>query len=584
MGLSGSWRARLARCLLLLMVSLTAVGPVMQQSAGTAEALSHAPNVRPGVSTGGTPLVSQITGSSLSLNDLNAGWVRVEAHWVDIETSNGVFNFNSLDAAIAAAQSQSPRQILAVIRDNPPIAAASRCKITTATERTRLAQFTTALVQRYGSALGNLEFYNEPDNVDPDLGVILGGCFGTVNGTTPTQQGRDDYALMIESAAAAARAANPNIKIFFGGLASSNYIGPAGAPAPFGPTNKFDRDFLRGALSKLKNDGRINLIDAVSVHYFSEQTVFWSTPGNPDLLGRIAGLRNDMAQAGLFGSELKPVFVEESSFTECLIGVTCTAPVFSILQRNYVPKVLSRAFAGEVFGYLWFQLRDQSGGGLGGENTYGLLDSNGVAKPSYAAFKFFNSLVDGPTRFVGRAAVGSPKLEGYEFATADGRRFQIVWNQTDGEQIPYAPAGGTITSITDPTGAGVGAVNGRASVGPDPVYIFFNAACSPRPNVGVTTQPIPGGHLGVTLTAGRAGVPNNTIHSVQVDASSNVTVDSAAGVGQGGKFTVNLSPPAQTTSLTVNRVASGNALVRLVITDDCGDWPTFVGGGGGGGF
>jgi len=291
-----------------------------------------------------------------------------------------------------------------------------------------------------------------------------------------------------------------------------------------------------------------------------------------------------MAQAGLLGSELKPIFVEESSFTDCLIGSTCTAPVFNVLQRNYVSKVLARAFAGEVYGYLWFQLKDQSGGGLGGENTYGLIDVNGAPKLSYAAFKYFTSLVDGPTRFVGRAPVGSAKLEGYEFVAVDGRRFQIVWNQTDGELIPYSPAGSAITSITDPTAGGVATVNGRANVGPDPVYIFFNPSCSPRPNVGVTTQNIGGGHLSVVLTAGRTGQPNNTIHSVQVDASSNVTVDSPAGGGRSGKFSFTVSPPSQTTSLQVNRVSGGGAIVRLVVTDDCGDWPTFVGGGGGGGF
>jgi hypothetical protein len=43
---------------------------------------------------------------------------------------------------------------------------------------------------------------------------------------------------------------------------------------------------------------------------------------------------------------------------------------------------------------------------------------------------------------------------------------------------------------------------------------------------------------------------------------------------------VQVSPPAPTMSFVVNRVTSGQAAtVTLVITDGCGAWPTFVGGG-----
>jgi len=564
----------------MLMLSLSTASPWLPFPTEVAEAASNAPNVRPGASTGDTPQISQVTGATNSFNDLNTGWVRIEAHWNQLETSNGVFNFTSLDPVVAAIGSQSPRQVLVVVRDNPSFAAASQCKLTTATERTRLAQYTTALVQHFGTKINAIEFYNEPDNTNQPLGVLLGGCFGTQSGGTVTQQGRDDYALALEAGAAAARAANAQIKVFFGGLASSNYLGPTGpAPSPSCPTCDFDRDFLRFVLAKIKNDGKINLIDAIALHYFSEQTVFWSTPGNPDLLGRIQGLRNDQALAGLLGSELKPAFIEESSFTECIIGTNCTVDQFNGLQRNYVPKLISRAYQGEAFGFLWFQLRDLSGGGLGGENTYGLLDVNGNPKPSYSAFKFFNSLVDGPSRFVGRAATGFAKLEGYEYTATDGRAFQIVWNQTDGEVISYAPDGGSITSITDPSGNPVAAVNGRVDVGAEPRYIFFTTGCASRPNVGVTRTPLGNGNLAVTLTAGTAGKPGNTIHTVIVEAGANASVDSVLGPGRTGRFT--FAPPAgsQSTSITVHRTSAGAVTVRLIITDDCGDWPTFVGGG-----
>jgi len=47
-----------------------------------------------------------------------------------------------------------------------------------------------------------------------------------------------------------------------------------------------------------------------------------------------------------------------------------------------------------------------------------------------------------------------------------------------------------------------------------------------------------------------------------------------------GTFTV--SPAATTQSLTVVRTTAGQpSTVEFVITDSCGPWPTFVGGGGG---
>ena len=47
-----------------------------------------------------------------------------------------------------------------------------------------------------------------------------------------------------------------------------------------------------------------------------------------------------------------------------------------------------------------------------------------------------------------------------------------------------------------------------------------------------------------------------------------------------GPTTVPLSGQPATLGLTVQRVANGQAAtVELTVTDGCGEWPTFVGGG-----
>jgi hypothetical protein len=108
----------------------------------------------------------------------------------------------------------------------------------------------------------------------------------------------------------------------------------------------------------------------------------------------------------------------------------------------------------------------------------------------------------------------------------------------------------------------------------------------PRPNVGVQVAP-GGGALQTTLTARDAGCNNNTqnnqLQSVQITRLTNATVDLATSpvttVGV-APATVPLPTHPPSLQLTVHRVASGQAAtVELTVTDGCGAWPTFVGGG-----
>jgi hypothetical protein len=105
----------------------------------------------------------------------------------------------------------------------------------------------------------------------------------------------------------------------------------------------------------------------------------------------------------------------------------------------------------------------------------------------------------------------------------------------------------------------------------------------PQPAVGVAVQPGTPGRLQVTITARDANCsPNSQLVSLQFTRLTNATVEvsgppvSTVTVPS----TVQLANgPAQTTS-TVLRTTPGQAsTVDLVVTDGCGSWPTFVGGG-----
>jgi hypothetical protein len=104
--------------------------------------------------------------------------------------------------------------------------------------------------------------------------------------------------------------------------------------------------------------------------------------------------------------------------------------------------------------------------------------------------------------------------------------------------------------------------------------------CSTRPQTTIQTQLLGGGRLQVTVLAGRpATAPNNLIRRIRLSPFANARVEILGQtVGMGGG-TVTPNPLAPSVTFTVVRQATGAVTVPLVITDDCGDWTTFVGGG-----
>ena len=107
--------------------------------------------------------------------------------------------------------------------------------------------------------------------------------------------------------------------------------------------------------------------------------------------------------------------------------------------------------------------------------------------------------------------------------------------------------------------------------------------CSPRPSVEVAVAASGPDRLQVTITAeASAGAPNNTLHALRFGAATNALIDIGATTGGSGDFTANLPSAPQQVTFTIRRAIAGQATtVPLVVVDDCGDWPTFVGAGQG---
>jgi hypothetical protein len=91
----------------------------------------------------------------------------------------------------------------------------------------------------------------------------------------------------------------------------------------------------------------------------------------------------------------------------------------------------------------------------------------------------------------------------------------------------------------------------------------------------VTTTRASAGRLRVTVAAGRG-----SIRAIQFKAGTNARVDVGTLTNQALPINWTLPTPAPQMTLLVHRATAGQATtVPLVVTDDCGDWSTFVGGG-----
>jgi CSLREA domain-containing protein len=105
--------------------------------------------------------------------------------------------------------------------------------------------------------------------------------------------------------------------------------------------------------------------------------------------------------------------------------------------------------------------------------------------------------------------------------------------------------------------------------------------CSPRPNVGVAVTPAGSGRLQATLTANtNISTPTNALQTIQLTSATGALVRDGNDNPIAVPTIINL--PANTTAFGFyirKAVANQAATVSLTVTDACGPWPTFVGGG-----
>jgi hypothetical protein len=111
------------------------------------------------------------------------------------------------------------------------------------------------------------------------------------------------------------------------------------------------------------------------------------------------------------------------------------------------------------------------------------------------------------------------------------------------------------------------------------------ACATPRPRVGVQTAQNGDGRLRVTITAGQGTLQRiqygDPAQKPSVPTNASISVASPAGGPSNVTGPFMYTPPGGVTTviLLIGRTGAGTTTVPMIVTDGCGPWQTFVGGG-----
>lgn len=310
--------------------------------------------------------------------------------------------------------------------------------------RDDFAEFVGAVVRRYSQPPYNIkywEFFNEPDGTQPiyGAGITTWGYFG------------DEYALMLQSAYPALKAADPDSQLVFGGLAYDNFVKDGG-------------NFYKGFLSDVLAAGGGDYFDLFNFHYYYFARETW---------GNITGKLTDLKKIFAWYGVSKPMICNE-------VGIWgFDEPYYLGLQARYLPKVFVRGLSAALEAVLWFPLATEEGHTFEG----GLLREEDLSeKPAFLSCQVLISQLKN-YRYQWKMETGSANLEGYKFSAVSGDAGKwVIWAEEDTsgavtlaeEQIRVVAIDGTSRIIND-GGAGDrdGLNNGQIRLGitSSPVYV-----------------------------------------------------------------------------------------------------------------
>jgi hypothetical protein len=327
------------------------------------------------------------------------------------------------------------------------------------------AQFFGALVARYHTAeynVHNWELGNEPDVapsvVPPDNGF---GCWGDVK--DPFYGGRQ-YGEMLKVVGPAAKAEDPQVRIWTGGLLLDR-------PDNSDPKVGRPELFLEGILEA----GAAPYFDVVAYHvydYYTEPIVdfdtvepwFWK-PWGGRVVGKARFLKQIMAAYGVD----KPLVANEIGLLWCQSGPKCPPPSakFYDAQASFVVRSLARGSGNGVQGFAWYSLE------WPGFRFSSLLFQDGSPKPVYPAYQQLAEQLAGAT-YLQTVDYGAG-IEAYAFGRTT-EQVQVIWTTsvtTHTITIPQSQLLRAVDRDGQPIVPMVEGTNSQLTISYAPIYVVL---------------------------------------------------------------------------------------------------------------
>jgi hypothetical protein len=386
------------------------------------------------------------------MQQAGASWITTFLYWSRIEPSKGSFDWSDFDVKAQNAQAAGMSPFV-VFTANPTWAAPLPAGPVNNIQD--LVNFTSKMAERYDcdgqqDAPGNpcvhyYSFYPEPDNGDEYHAQQRKGYWGH-NGA--------GYADMLSKVAPAIRQADPNAKVFIGGLAY-DWFEEEGGP--------FVRSFLADTLQALDSKGGVEkYIDGATFHYYPISPDKW-----PSLREKAAEIRGIMTSNGAGNLSL---FCPETGYWSSHLHGSSEKKQAEWLVRNY-----TRGLAEGIKIISYYKVFDTVVAGdpddLYPDRTSGLLRVDRSKKPAYYAYETLVREL-GPVRY--DRPFQADGVEGYVFRMPDGREKTVLWS-TAGTQhvsLPYSRVGVvTLLGQEQTIGGGQQASGGLEPGAPNRVWI-----------------------------------------------------------------------------------------------------------------
>ena len=387
-----------------------------------------------------------------AMEDAGSKWVTTMLLWSDIEPTKGSYDWSSFDTK--AQNAQAARMSLFVLfTGNPSWAAALPGGPVTDTQD--LVHFVTLMAERYdcdgvddapGSPCVHYwSFYAEPDNGNIDRARAGKGFWGN-NGT--------GYAAMLSQVAPAIRAADPQAKVFIGGIAYDY----------FEPNGPFVRSFLTDTLSALNAypGGAEAYIDAVTFHYYPINPT-WSSIRDKALEIRGIMERHGIGDLPMICPEMGYWSAEEAGSNETV-------------QARRLVQMFVRGMSVGLEQMSWFAVFDAPPEKVSEYPTeeHGLFPYNDLTHPKQAYYAYRTLVQElGGARYL--RPLGASNVEGYVFRMPEGYEKTVLWATSSSTSVsfPYSclrlvdTTGNVYSPIRDgdPNWDWDGKVNGEIALG-----------------------------------------------------------------------------------------------------------------------